>query len=538
MTAGTFTPTDFTSQTGTAYKTAIDNNALVMKRVVDCFAPRQTTTPAMTITLDAGFVFAGTTLTEVAAQTSGTITAPIGNPRIDRAVIDKITGALSIVTGTPNASPVAPAIPSGKVPVAQILLQTSSTTITNSMITDERVLWAVGRGLVGEMSIGQWLKDNGSGALTLNINATLQDDGAGALSTGLTTEATIASAATCNLGSAASNIIQITGTTTITSFGSSANAVDPLYIVRFAAAATVQNNANIILQANVDFVATAGSFMVLKYEGSGVWREIFHQKKGVVTAGTYAAASITVDALGSITAISAGSSNPAPDYQAFTSSGTWTKPSGFPASARVFIEMWGGGGAGGYHPGGNNGGSGGASSVGTLCSAAGGSGGNQDGVGHGGAGGLPNATGGSNGKNNLLEGWGAGVSSAITNMPLPSGGVFCGGGGGGTNASNGAPSVYGGGGGGGAGTSGGSSQFGGAGGSANTAGTAPGGGGGGSTTGGSNGAGYGGGGGAYNSRWLNLSQLGATETVTVGAGGTTSSGGAGARGEVRITVMA
>lgn len=536
MTAGTFTPTDFTTQTGTAYKTAIDNNALVMKRIVDCFAPRQTTTPAMTITLDAGFVFAGTTLTEVAAQTSGTITAPVGNPRIDRAVIDKVTGALSIVTGTPNASPVAPAIPSGKVPVAQILLQTSSTTITNSMITDERVLWAVGRGLVGEMSIGQWLKDNGSGALTLNINATLQDDGAGALSTGLTTEATIASATTCNLGSAASNIIQITGTTTITSFGSSANAADPLYIVRFAAAATVQNNANIILQANVDFVATAGSFMVLKYEGGGVWREIFHQKHGVVTAGTYAAASVTVDALGNITAISAGSSNHAPDYQAFTSSGTWTKPSGFPASARVLLESIGGGGGGGMAS--ANGSNGGSSSIGSLLVAYGGAGGGSA-IGGAGGGYASSASAGNYNNDTGFEGFGAHSTTPST------GGYNTGGGGGGsgTGAKNGANSVNGGGGGAyGDGGSAGTSQLAGNGGAGGVAGTAPGGGGGGNANLGSYGAG--GGGGSYKSRWVALSDMGATESIIVGAGGAggngtgTGAGANGARGEVRITVMA
>ena len=348
MTVGTFGTNDFTTQTATNYKSTIDSNSMVMKRVVDCFAPRQTTTPAMTLSLDAGFTFKGTTLTEVAAQTSGTITAPVGNPRIDRAVVDRSTGVLSIITGTPNASPTAPAITSGKIPIAQILLQTSSTTITNSMITDERALWALGRGLAGEEGIGQWLKDDGAGNLTLNINPTLQDNGSGALSTSLTTEATVASATTTDLGSVASNIINVTGTATITSFGSSANAADPLYIVRFASTATVTHNASsLILQAGVNFVATAGSFMVLKYEGSGNWREIFHQKKSVVTAGVYSAPTITVDSLGNITSIATGSSGITQVKQLapITSSGTYTPTAGM-KYCRVRLKGPGGGSGG------------------------------------------------------------------------------------------------------------------------------------------------------------------------------------------------
>lgn len=47
------------------------------------------------------------------------------------------------------------------------------------------------------------------------------------------------------------------------------------------------------------------------------------------------------------------------NYQAFTSSGTWTKPSGFPSTARALLEAWSGGGGGSSILGSNGGGQGG-----------------------------------------------------------------------------------------------------------------------------------------------------------------------------------
>ena len=138
MSVATWLKSVFTTQTATNYKANIDACFAVAERIVDNFAPRQSTTPAMTVTLDAGALYNGQTLTEVAAQTTGTITAPVGNPRIDRIVINKATGAVSVISGTPAGSPVAPALTQLVYPIAQVLLQTTSTTIVNSMITDER----------------------------------------------------------------------------------------------------------------------------------------------------------------------------------------------------------------------------------------------------------------------------------------------------------------------------------------------------------------------------------------------------------------
>lgn len=138
MTVATFLQPDYNTQSGTAYPLAIDASMAVMKRIAAAFAPHAQSTPDMTVRVDAGALQVGVTLTEVAAQNTGTITAPVGNPRIDRVVVDASTGAVSVITGTPAGSPTAPALTAGKLPVAQVLLQTSSTVITNSMITDER----------------------------------------------------------------------------------------------------------------------------------------------------------------------------------------------------------------------------------------------------------------------------------------------------------------------------------------------------------------------------------------------------------------
>lgn len=140
MTVATFTQPDYPTQTdSTDYASSIDASIRVMSRIGGPFAAHEQSTPDMTVRVDAGAVLSGTTLTEVAAQSTGTITAPVSDPRIDRIVIDQSTGVASVVTGSEAASPSAPAVPSGKFPCAQVLLATSTTEITNSLITDERV---------------------------------------------------------------------------------------------------------------------------------------------------------------------------------------------------------------------------------------------------------------------------------------------------------------------------------------------------------------------------------------------------------------
>ena len=97
----------------------------------------------MTILVDPGSLFVSGAIVSQAQQQSAVITAPVANPRIDRVVIDGLTGAISVITGVENASPSAPAITQGKLPCCQILLSVGETAIGNSTITDERMMGAV-----------------------------------------------------------------------------------------------------------------------------------------------------------------------------------------------------------------------------------------------------------------------------------------------------------------------------------------------------------------------------------------------------------
>ena len=139
MPVASFLPTDFTTQDSTTYKSAIDGNGSVLARLAAAFAPSQQATPNMTVLVGAGALLSWGNVVPIAAQSTAVITAPVANPRIDRVVIDAGNGVIATVTGTESATPTAPAIPSGFLPIAQVLLQPGTGSITNAVITDERI---------------------------------------------------------------------------------------------------------------------------------------------------------------------------------------------------------------------------------------------------------------------------------------------------------------------------------------------------------------------------------------------------------------
>jgi len=135
-------------------------------RVANAFQASPKSPASMKVGVSAGYVFVDGTLTEVAQQDTATITAPVSNSRIDRIVVTRATGVVSVVTGTASASPSAPAIPTGKNPIAQVLLTSASTSITAGMIKDERAIDSMGLGLAAFKNLGADIVDNGSGDLT------------------------------------------------------------------------------------------------------------------------------------------------------------------------------------------------------------------------------------------------------------------------------------------------------------------------------------------------------------------------------------
>lgn len=95
----------------------------------------------------------------------------------------------------------------------------------------------------------------------------------------------IASAATTDIGAAAGNFVHITGTTTITGFGTVA--AGARRVVTFDGALTLTHNAtSLILPGAVNITTAAGDSAFCVSEGSGNWRVAIYQKaNGQAVAG-------------------------------------------------------------------------------------------------------------------------------------------------------------------------------------------------------------------------------------------------------------
>jgi hypothetical protein len=139
MTVRTLTQPDNSTQTGAQYKGAIDDAVNVLAQIGGLFAPHAKTVPDLTVLVDAGRLFAAGAIATQNQQTVSGFVAAASTQRIDRIVLDQTTGAASRVAGVESGSPVAPAVPAGKIPCAQVgPFTTSTTAIANTMITDER----------------------------------------------------------------------------------------------------------------------------------------------------------------------------------------------------------------------------------------------------------------------------------------------------------------------------------------------------------------------------------------------------------------
>lgn len=243
-------------------------------------------------------------------------------------------------------------------------------------------------------------------------------------------------------------------------------------------------------------------------------------------------------------------------YNAFTASGTWTKPNGVSADAWVIVQCWGAGGGGGTgtRAGGGGGGffaekrfrlgdlsstetvtigaagatngQGGNTTFGSKLTGYGGGGGNSTTLGGGGGGGGPSAKGAN--ASTTAGGAAGGIMGGAGGAADAAGaaGVGGGGGGGGGTASSAAP-----------GQNGGDSWFGGGGGGGGGGSSAAGGTGGSSVWGGGGGAGLGSSAGSAGTsiHGGNGGSNGNTGSAPGGGGGRNA---AGARGECRVWIIA
>ena len=169
MTAKFIQP-DHTSQDSASYKNNINACISIMARIAAMFAPSAQNTPNMTIAIDSGSLLVGSVIASQTTQNTGTIIAPVSNPRYDLVVIDSVTAAVSVITGTEASVPALPAIPSNKLPVAQISLSVGQSSIINSNITDLRL----GSGGGGSSVLPVVTKTAGYAMQTTDVNKIFQ----------------------------------------------------------------------------------------------------------------------------------------------------------------------------------------------------------------------------------------------------------------------------------------------------------------------------------------------------------------------------
>lgn len=119
----------------------------------------------------------------------------------------------------------------------------------------------------------------------------------------LASRSTIASAATCDIGSIQQGILTVTGTATISSLGSypGSNGEGIYRTLVFGGALTLVNSSSLILPGGRDIVTRAGDCALFVYEGSGAWRCLSYLRSdfralagyGLVVLGTTGA--VTMD---------------------------------------------------------------------------------------------------------------------------------------------------------------------------------------------------------------------------------------------------
>lgn len=126
------------------------------------------------------------------------------------------------------------------------------------------------------------------------------------ISPGFGASTNIASATTTDLGTISSHVANVTGTTTINSFGSTAATSNPIYVVTFAGALTLtNNNTSLILPSAANITTAANDSLTAEYLGSGNWQVLSYSRASGVAVSVSATASPAVNKLKIINGTSA-----------------------------------------------------------------------------------------------------------------------------------------------------------------------------------------------------------------------------------------
>lgn len=288
---------------------------------------------------------------QVDVQATPTLTAPIGNPRIDILTIDS-SGTLAWVAGTEASTPAAPwsSVSQNVIPICEVYLKTSMSQVLDYEDKDT------------DTNQGYILSDDRP---FIQAPFTWKKG------------ADVASASSMTLGNDG-NVFDITGTTTITSI--TAKPAGSIVILQFDGAVTVTDGSNLKLNGN--FVSAAESVLSLYSDGTN-WHEFARQPTAsnfvqlTDTPSSYSGQALKVlrvnsgetsvelhtpsvldasDTPASFTASKYWKTNAAGNAveqvtgpgifnscQAFTTSGTWTKPADI---SKIYGRVWGNGGSG------------------------------------------------------------------------------------------------------------------------------------------------------------------------------------------------
>lgn len=147
----------------------------------------------------------------------------------------------------------------------------------NVLNTNPVVLDARGQALIYGVGIYRQILRDSAGNLIWDQPTASPGGGGG----GFGAQVSIASNTTTDLGSLNSNNVLITGTTTITSFGTSALLSGPVYLLEFANSLTItNNNTSMVLPNGVDIQTKAGDFALFMFTNvAGYWTLIEYFRK-------------------------------------------------------------------------------------------------------------------------------------------------------------------------------------------------------------------------------------------------------------------